>query len=119
VNPDVAIIHAQQADRRGNVLMWGVTGVQKEAVFASNRAIVTVEEIRDRLEPVPGSVMLPASRITAVVQSPRGAWPSYAQGYYTRDNEFYRSWDVIARSRDGFLDWMNNHVLNVAVAQNG
>jgi len=116
LNPDVAIIHAQQADRRGNVLLWGITGVQKEAVYASARAIVTVEEIRDRLEAVPGGVMLPASRLTAVVHAPRGAWPSYAHGYYARDNAFYRAWDVIARDRDQFLKWMDEHVMDTAVA---
>jgi len=119
VNPDVAIIHAQQADRKGNVLMWGVTGIQKEAVFASKRAIVTVEEIQDRLDTMANAVVLPASRITAVVHAPRGAWPSYAQGYYTRDNEFYRAWDDIARDRDRFLEWMNENVVGTAVLQNG
>ena len=117
LNPGVAIVHAQQADRKGNVLLWGITGVQKEAVYASTRAIVTVEEIRDRLEPVPGAVMLPASRVTAVVHAPQGARPSYAHGYYTRDNEFYRSWDNVARDRDRFTTWMDKHVMETAVAQ--
>ena len=117
LNPDVAIIHAQQADRDGNVLMWGITGIQKEAVFASARAIVTVEEIRDRLEPVPHAVKLPASRLTAVVHAPGGARPSYAHGYYRRDDEFYRAWDAIARDRDRFAAWMDEQVMTTLVAQ--
>lgn len=110
IRPDVTIIHAQQADRRGNVLFWGVTGVQKEAALAANRVIVTVEEIRDELEPVPNSVILPSWIVTAVVQARGGARPSYAHGYYARDNEFYRAWDSIARDRDRFFEWMNEHV---------
>ena len=87
--PDVGIIHAQQADRRGNVQLWGITGVQKETVLASARSIVTVEEIVDELEPRPGGVVLPAWVIDAVAVAPGGAHPSYAHGYYERDNEFY------------------------------
>src|SRR5438552_10576658 len=108
VNPDVTVIHAQQADRRGNILLWGVTGVQKEAVLAAKHVIVTVEEIRDSLEPVRGGMMLPSSLITAVAHVPNGAHPSYAQGYYTRDNEFYRTWDSIARDRVRFSEWMDS-----------
>jgi len=108
VNPDVTIIHAQQSDTRGNILLWGITGIQKEAVLAARRVIVTVEEIRDSLEPVPGSMLLPASLITAVAHVPNGAHPSYAQGYYTRDNQFYRSWDSIARDRVRFSEWMDS-----------
>jgi glutaconate CoA-transferase, subunit A len=107
VNPDVTVIHAQQADKRGNTLLWGITGIQKEAVFAAKRVIVTVEEIRDDLEPVPGGVKLPASLITAVAHVPGGARPSYAHGYYTRDNKFYRTWDSIARDRVRFTEWMD------------
>ena len=108
VNPDVTIIHAQQADTRGNIQMWGVTGVQKEAVLAAKRVIVTVEEIRDQLDPVPGGLILPAFVVDAVAHVPGGAQPSYAQGYYTRDNKFYRTWDSIARDRDRFMDWMDS-----------
>jgi len=107
VNPDVTIIHAQQADKRGNVLLWGVTGVQKEAVLAAKRVIVTVEEIRDKLEPVTGGVLLHESLITAVAHVPDGARPSYAHGYYTRDNKFYREWDSIGRDRARFIEWMD------------
>jgi glutaconate CoA-transferase, subunit A len=108
VNPDVTIIHAQQSDTQGNILLWGITGIQKEAVLAAKRVIVTVEEIRDSLEPLPGSMFLPASLITAVAHVPNGAHPSYAQGYYTRDNQFYRSWDSIARDRARFSEWMDS-----------
>jgi glutaconate CoA-transferase, subunit A len=111
IRPDVAIIHAQQADRRGNVLLWGIVGVQKEAVLAASRTIVTVEEIVDRLEPRPYSVVLPSRVVSAVAQIPGGAHPSYADGYSRRDNTFYRRWDDVARDRDVFTSWMQRHVL--------
>jgi glutaconate CoA-transferase subunit A len=117
VQPDVAIIHAQQADRRGNVLLWGVTGIQKEAVLAAKRALVTVEEIRDELEPRPNGIILPSWVVTAVVQAPGGARPSYAHEYYERDNDFYKRWDSIARDRDLFFEWMNENVLEGEVVQ--
>jgi glutaconate CoA-transferase subunit A len=110
IRPDVAIIHAQQADRKGNVLFWGVSGIQKEAVLAAKRAIVTVEEIRDELQAKPYSVLLPSWVVTTVVHAPGGARPSYAHGYYARNNEFYRTWDSIARDRDQFFEWMNENV---------
>ena len=106
VRPDVALIHAQKADRKGNVLIWGILGVQKEAVLAAKRAIVTVEEIVDELEPTPGAIVLPAWVIAAVAVAPRGAAPSYAQGYYDRDNAAYRAWDAISRDRDRFTAWL-------------
>jgi glutaconate CoA-transferase, subunit A len=109
--PDVAIIHAQQADRHGNVQLWGITGVQKEAVLAARRSIVTVEEIVDRFDARPGAVVLPSWVIDAVACVPRGAHPSYAHGYYERDNEFYVAWDAISRDRDTFTAWMREHVL--------
>src|SRR3954470_10483379 len=87
--PDVGIVHAQQADRHGNVQLWGITGVQKEVVLASARAIVTVEEVVDELEPRPGAVVLPHWVVDAVCLAPGGAHPSYAHGYYERDNDFY------------------------------
>lgn len=113
INPDVTIVHAQQADRRGNVLLWGIAGIQKEAVLAAKRAIVTVEEIRERLDPLPNSVVLPAWAISAVVHVPGGARPSYADGYYERDNAFYEQWDDIARDRNRFLQWCSENILNV------
>lgn len=103
VRPDVAVIHAQKADRKGNVLIWGIVGVQKEAVLAAKRAIVTVEEIVDALEAPPNAVVLPSWVIDAVCLVPGGAHPSFAQGYSRRDNRFYKEWDPISRERDTFL----------------
>jgi glutaconate CoA-transferase subunit A len=114
INPDVTVIHAQQADRDGNVMLWGLTGVQKEAVLAADRAIVTVEEIVDELEPRPHAVVLPAWVVTAVAHVPNGAWPSYAHDYSKRDNRFYAAWDEIARDRERFRAWMDEHVLAAA-----
>ncbi|CAM02790.1 3-oxoadipate:succinyl-CoA transferase, A subunit [Saccharopolyspora erythraea NRRL 2338] len=111
LNPDVGIVHAQQADRSGNVQLWGITGVQKEAVLASRRSLVTVEEIVDELRPRPGAVVLPKWAITAVAEVPGGAHPSYAQGYSERDNAFYREWDPIARDRETFENWLGTDVL--------
>jgi glutaconate CoA-transferase subunit A len=114
INPDVAVIHAQHADRRGNVMLWGLAGVQKEAVLAAKRAIVTVEEVVDELEPRPHAVVLPHWVLAAVVVRPGGAWPSYADGYSTRDNAFYAAWDEISRDRTSFMGWMREHVLEAA-----
>jgi glutaconate CoA-transferase, subunit A len=111
LRPDVGVVHAQRADRLGNVQLWGIVGVQKEIVLASRRSLVTVEEIVDELEPLPGAVILPAWAVTAVAEAPRGAHPSYAHGYYARDNGFYRRWDEVSRDRDTFLAWMDEHVL--------
>jgi glutaconate CoA-transferase, subunit A len=111
IRPEVAVIHAQKADREGNVLIWGIIGVQKEVVLASKRAIVTVEEIVDRLEPPPNACVLPSWVVSAVCLAPGGAYPSYAQGYYERDNSFYQAWDEISRSREEFLSWMKLNVL--------
>ena len=116
LNPDVTVIHAQQADRGGNVQLWGITGVQKEVVLASARSLVTVEEIVDELEPRPGAVVLPEWVVGAVCRAPGGARPSYAHGYYERDNGFYRRWDEISRDRDRFTPWIDEHVLQVVVA---
>lgn len=112
VRPDVTVIHAQKADRRGNVLLWGILGVQKEAVLAAKRSIVTVEEIVDDLEAPPNACVLPSWALSAVCPVPGGAYPSYAQGYSERDNRFYKAWDPIARSRDDFRAWMQRHVLD-------
>jgi len=109
--PDVGIVHAQQADRKGNVQLWGITGVQKEAVLASSRSLVTVEEIVDELEPRPGAVVLPSWVVDAVAVAPFGAHPSYAHGYYDRDNDFYVAWEEISRDRDRFEAWIERHVL--------
>ena len=100
LNPDVTIIHAQQADRAGNVALWGITGVQKEAVLAADRSIVTVEEVVDELSTPYGAVVLPGWAVTAVAEVPGGAAPSYAAGYSVRDNDAYQEWDAISRDRD-------------------
>ncbi|GAA1757149.1 CoA transferase subunit A [Luedemannella helvata] len=111
LRPDVSVIHAQRADRQGNVQLWGITGVQKEAVLAAKRSLVTVEEVVDELTPVPGAVVLPTWALTRVAVAPNGAHPSYAHGYSTRDNDFYVAWDDISRDRDRFTAWMETHVL--------
>lgn len=113
IRPDVTIIHAQKADHRGNVLMWGVVGVQKEAALAAKHAIVTVEEIVHQLDASPNAVVLPSWVVSAVCEVKGGAFPSYAQGYYARNNAFYKAWDAIARERDSFEDWMNRYVFGV------
>ena len=113
IRPDVTIVHAQRADRAGNVLVEGIVGIQKEAVLAASRAVVTVEEIVDELRPPsPNSVVLPGWTISAIADAPAGARPSYTHGYYDRDNAFYTAWDAIARDRDTFLTWMHEHVLD-------
>jgi glutaconate CoA-transferase, subunit A len=115
LQPDVTIIHAQRADRKGNVLVEGIVGVQKEAVLAAAKAIVTVEEIVERLNPPsPNSVVLPSWTVSAVAVAPGGAHPSYAHGYYRRDNAFYKAWDPISRDRDEFLAWMKRNIVDAA-----
>ena len=110
LRPDVTIIHAQRADRSGNVQLWGLPGVQKEAVLAARTSLVTVEEIVDVIEPVPGAVVLPAWAVTYVACAPGGAHPSYAHGYSDRDNDYYRTWDEIGRDRDRFRAWLDTNV---------
>jgi glutaconate CoA-transferase subunit A len=115
LRPDVAIVHAQRADRAGNVLIEGIVGVQKEAVLAAKRAIVTVEEVVEEFGPrSPNALILPAWTVTAVALVPGGAYPSYAHGYYKRANAFYKAWDPIARGRETFLAWMEENVLQRA-----
>ena len=112
IRPDVAVIHALRADRDGNVLLEGIVGVQKEAVLAARRSIITVEEIVDDLGPRNrNAVILPSWTVTAIAEVPGGAFPSYAQGYYKRANAFYKAWDAIAKERDTFLAWMKDNVL--------
>jgi glutaconate CoA-transferase subunit A len=103
---DVAIVHAQRADREGNVQMWGLTGVQKEAVLAAKRSLVTVEEIVDELDPRSNAVVLPNWVVTYVAEVPNGAHPSYAHDYYERDNAYYREWDAISKDRNAFSAWL-------------
>jgi glutaconate CoA-transferase subunit A len=106
IRPDVAVIHAQRADRAGNVQFWGITGVQKEAVLAAGCSVVTVEEVVEELEPRPGAVVLPSWTVSYVAQVPGGAHPSYAMGYSARDNDYYVAWDKISRDRAEFTRWL-------------
>jgi glutaconate CoA-transferase subunit A len=103
---DVGIIHAQQADTKGNVQLWGQVGVQKETVLGAKRSLVTVEEIVDELTPKPNGVVLPRWVVTRVAHVPGGAKPSYAQDYYDRDNDAYKAWDKISRDTDAFAKWL-------------
>ncbi|AXV09011.1 3-oxoadipate CoA-transferase subunit A [Euzebya pacifica] len=115
--PDVGIVHAQRADRDGNVLLEGIIGVQKEVVLASARSIVTVEEVVDDLGPRSmNASVVPGWAIDHVVVAPRGAHPSYAHGYYPRDNAFYVAWDDISRDRTRFTAWIDEHVLGAVAA---
>lgn len=112
LRPDVAIIHALRADRDGNVLLEGIVGVQKEAVLAARRAIVTVEEkVDDFGSRSANAVILPSWTVSAIAIVPGGAFPSYAHGYYRRANAFYKAWDPIARERDSFLRWIDENVM--------
>lgn len=111
LRPDVSVIHAQKADRKGNVLVEGIIAVQKEAVLAARRAVVTVEEIVDDLDTHPNACILPHWTISAIAVVPGGAHPSYAQGYYERDNATYLEWDKVSSDRDAFTAWMKENVL--------
>ena len=114
LRPDVTVIHAQRADPAGNVQFWGITGVQKEAVLAARRAVVTVEEIVPELDPRPGAVVLPSWTVSYIAVAPGGAHPSYALGYSVRDNDFYLAWDAISRDRERFARWLDEEVLGGA-----
>ncbi len=111
LRPDVTIVHAQQADRAGNVQLWGITGVQKEATLAARRSLVTVEEVVDSLDAKPGAVVLPGWTVDYVAHVPGGAHPSYAHGYSVRDNDFYLRWDAISSDRGRFTNWLDEYVL--------
>jgi len=114
INPDVTIIHAQKSDRKGNVLLYGIIGIQKEAALAAKRVIVTVEEIVDDLGAPVNACVLPSWVVSSVCEVPGGAHPSYAHGYYKRDNAFCKAWDAISRDRERFLAWMQRHVLSTS-----
>jgi len=114
LTPDVTILHAQQIDARGNVLLRGIVGASKEAALAARQLLVTVEEQVEELHSDMNALILPSWVITAASIVPGGAYPSYAQGYYPRDNAFYLAWDEIARDRETFTAWMNRHVLGVS-----
>jgi len=113
LTPDVTILHAQQIDAAGNVLIRGIIGAAKEAALAARRVLVTVEEQVESLGAHMNALVLPAALISAASLVPGGAYPSYAQGYYARDNRFYRAWDEIARERGTFGAWMQRHVLEL------
>ncbi len=114
INPDVTVIHAQKADKKGNILIQGIVGVQKEAVLAAKVAIVTVEEIVDDLKAPVNACVLPHWVVTAICHVPGGAHPSYAHGYYERDNVFCRDWDAIGRDRGKFSSWIEKHIYGTA-----
>jgi glutaconate CoA-transferase subunit A len=114
INPDVTILHAQRADERGNVAFHGIVGAQREAALAARALIVTVEQVVEALPPAMNGLVLPHWVVSAVAHCPGGAYPSYAQGVYARDNGFYQRWDAISRDRDGFREWMREHVLDSA-----
>jgi len=113
IRPDVTILHAQQIDAAGNVLIRGIIGAAKEAALAARRVLVTVEEQVDELRADTNALVLPSFVITAASIVPGGAHPSYAQGYYQRDNAFYLAWDEISRQRETFTAWMGRYVLAV------
>lgn len=119
IRPDVGVIHAQRADRQGNVLVEGIVGVQKEVVLAAKRSIVTVEEVVDDLNSGVNTCVIPSWAIDAIVEVPQGAKPSYALGYYERDNAFYKTWDTIARDRDAFQQWLQDNVHNTSASPAG
>lgn len=111
INPDLTILHAQLADRAGNVAIHGIVGAAREAALAAKTLVVTVEEIVDALPPAMNGIVLPHWVVNAIVPCTGGAYPSYALGRYERDNAFYQRWDSIARDRQGFLAWMDRHVM--------
>jgi glutaconate CoA-transferase subunit A len=117
LRPQVAIVHAQEADREGSVQLWGIPGVQKEAILAAQRSLVTVERIVDELELRPGGIIIPHWVITAVSEAPGGSRPSYSLGITDRDNDFYKFWDKLSRDRDQFTAWMNENVLGQEVSK--
>ena len=111
LNPDVTVLHAQAADREGNVLIRGIVGAQKEAALAAARLIVTVERVVDALDAPMNAIVLPHWVVSAIAVVPGGAYPSYAHGCYARDNAFYRRWEDVSRERTTFARWIDSHVL--------
>jgi len=116
LKPDVTIVHAQRADAEGNTQIWGLLGCQKEAAFAARRVIVVVEELVDEavIRADPNRTVIPGLIVDAVVVEPWGAHPSYAQGYYDRDNRFYLDWDPISRDPVALARWLDEWVYGVA-----
>ncbi len=115
LNPDVAIVHAQRADAQGNTQIWGLYGVQKEAAFASRRVIVVVEELVDEnvIRQDPNRTVIPGMIVNAVVVEPFGAHPSFAQGYYDRDNDAYIAWDDISKDEQKMADYLNEWIYDL------
>ena len=111
IQPDVSFIHAQKADKKGNVLIEGIIGIQKEAVLSATKSVVTVEEVVDELKTHPNAVILPHWTVDYIAEVPGAAHPSYAQGYYDRDNAAYIEWDQISADRTRFLNWMEENVM--------
>ena len=112
LNPDVAVVHAQRADRAGNTQIWGLLGCQKEAAFAADRVIVVCEELveEDVIRSDPNRTVIPGLIVDAVVVEPRACHPSYTQGYYDRDNRFYLQWDEIGRHPETLAQWLKEWV---------
>lgn len=116
LTPDVAVVGAQRADIDGNGQLWGIVGVNVEAAFAADTVILVVEEVVDRetIESDPNRTVIPGSIVDYVVEQPYGAHPSYAQGYYERDNEAYRKWDSVSQTHEGVEEWLEEWVYGVA-----
>ncbi len=115
LNPDVAIVHVQRADANGNSHLWGIIGEQKEAAFAAKKVILTAEEIVDEevIRSDPNRTLIPSVVVDAVCHVPYACHPSYAQGYYDRDNDFYLQWDKISESNETVQAWLEEWVYGV------
>jgi len=115
LHPDVAIVHVQRADENGNAHLWGIIGEQKEAAFAAKKVILTAEEIVDEsiIRSDPNRTMIPGIVVSAVCHVPYACHPSYAQGYYDRDNEFYLTWDKISESTETVKSWLDDWVYDL------
>ncbi|HXV64122.1 MAG TPA: CoA-transferase [Vicinamibacteria bacterium] len=115
LTPDVTIVHAQRADKQGNTQVWGLLGIQKEAAFAARKVIVVVEEVVDEeaIRSDPNRTLIPGIIVSAVVEEPFGAHPSYVQGYYDRDNDFYVTWDALSRTQEGIERYLDELVYGV------
>jgi glutaconate CoA-transferase subunit A len=116
LNPDVAIVHTQRADRNGNAQIWGFLGCQKEAAFAAERVIVVCEELIDEatLRSDPNRTVIPGLIVDAVVLEPKACHPSFAQGFYDRDNRFYVEWDAISRDPERLDAWLDEWVYSIS-----
>jgi len=115
LHPDVAVVHVQRADERGNAHLWGIIGEQKEAAFASGKVILTAEEIVDEevIRSDPNRTLIPSFVVDAVCHVPYCSHPSYTQGYYDRDNDFYLEWDEISKSQETVSVYLDEWVYGV------